>query len=85
MDEYISRKAAIGILKAMSENADCGCAARMFDRVKKRLEAMPAADVEPVVRAVYELCRACPFTACPGQTKCVRLAERIVEMKEEMK
>lgn len=50
MNEYISRKSAIGILKAMSENADCGCAARMFDRVKKRLEAMPAADVEPVVR-----------------------------------
>lgn len=37
------------------------------------------------VRAVYELCRACPFTACPGQTKCVRLAERIVEMKEELR
>ena len=36
------------------------------------------------VRAVYELCRACLFTRCPGQTKCVRLAERIVEMKEEM-
>lgn len=36
------------------------------------------------VRAVDELCRACPFTACPGQTKCVRLAERIVEMKEEL-
>ena len=37
------------------------------------------------MRAVYELCRACPFTACPGQTKCVRLAERIVEMKEELR
>jgi hypothetical protein len=36
------------------------------------------------VRAVDELCWACPFTACPGQTKCVRLAERIVEMKEEL-
>jgi hypothetical protein len=36
------------------------------------------------VRAVNELCRACPFTACPGQTKCVRLAERIVEMKERV-
>lgn len=37
------------------------------------------------VRAVDELCRACPFTACPGQEKCVRLAERIVEMKEELR
>ena len=36
------------------------------------------------VRAVNELCRACPFTRCTGQTKCVRLAERIVEMKEEL-
>lgn len=37
------------------------------------------------VRAVDELCLACPFTICPGQTKCVRLAERIVEMKEELR
>ena len=36
------------------------------------------------VRAVDELCRACLFTRCPGQTKCVTLAERIVEMKEEL-
>lgn len=37
------------------------------------------------VREVDELCLACPFTICPGQTKCVRLAERIVEMKEELR
>lgn len=37
------------------------------------------------VRAVDELCRACPFVICPGQEKCVRLAERIVEMKEELR
>lgn len=37
------------------------------------------------VRAVNELCWACPFTACPGQEKCVRIAERIVEMKEELR
>lgn len=37
------------------------------------------------VRAVDELCRACLFTRCPGQTKCVTLAERIVEMKEELR
>ena len=36
------------------------------------------------VRAADELCRACPSTICPGQTKCVTLAERIVEMKEEL-
>ena len=32
------------------------------------------------VRAVNELCRACLFTRCPGQTK-----ERIVEIKKEMR
>lgn len=37
------------------------------------------------VRAVDEICRACPFTICPGQEKCVTLAERIVEMKEELR
>ena len=37
------------------------------------------------VRAVDELCRTCPFTICPGQEKCVKLAERIVEMKEELR
>ena len=70
MDEYISRKAAIGMLKAMSENADCGCAARMFDRVKKRLEAMPAADVEPVVR-----CEECAYHEDeePGMVYCPRI------------
>lgn len=70
MDEYISRKAAIGMLKAMSENADCGCAARMFDRVKKRLEAMPAADVKPVVR-----CEECAYHEDeePGMVYCPRI------------
>lgn len=35
------------------------------------------------VWAVDELCRACSFTICPGQTRCTLLAERIVEMKGE--
>ena len=37
------------------------------------------------VEAVDDLCRACTFTDCPGQTKCVTLAERIVKTKEEMR
>lgn len=37
------------------------------------------------VRAVDELCRVCPFAICPGREKCVTLAERIVEMKEELR
>ena len=37
------------------------------------------------VRAVDELCRACPFTICPGQENCTMLDERIAEMKEELR
>lgn len=37
------------------------------------------------VRAVDELCRACPFTACHGQENCTMLDERIAEMKEELR
>lgn len=37
------------------------------------------------VKAVNELCWTCPFTACQGQTKCTTIAERIVEMKEELR
>ena len=37
------------------------------------------------VKAQAEACLQCNFMLCPGQTKCVRLAERIVEMKEELR
>lgn len=37
------------------------------------------------VKAQAEVCLQCNFMLCPGQTKCVRLAERIVEMKEELR
>ena len=37
------------------------------------------------VKAVDELCRACPFTFCPGQENCTMLDERVAEMKEELR
>lgn len=37
------------------------------------------------VRAVDELCRECSLAQCTGRENCVMLAERIVEMKEEMR
>lgn len=54
------------------------------DMGKEKTMQMNRIEHDLWVRAVNELCRACPFTACPGQTKCVRLAERVVEMKEEL-
>lgn len=54
------------------------------DMGKEKTMQMNRIEHDLWVRAVDELCWACPFTACPGQTKCVRLAERIVEMKEEL-
>ena len=50
MGEYINRAAAVGILEAASRNSDCECVKKALGRVKKRLEAMPAADVAPMVR-----------------------------------
>lgn len=36
-------------------------------------------------QAEVELCWPCRFAICPGQANCTLLAEKIVEMKEEMK
>lgn len=37
------------------------------------------------VKAAAELCRECSFSHCAGRESCVTLAERIVEMKEELR
>lgn len=54
------------------------------DMGKEKTMQMNRIEHDLWVRAADELCRACPSTICPGQTKCVTLAERIVEMKEEL-
>lgn len=50
MDEYIDKNAAVGILEAMSRSADCECIKKRLEKAAKRVSALPAADVAPVVR-----------------------------------
>lgn len=49
MDEYIDKNAAVGILEAMSRSADCECIKKRLEKAAKRVSAIPAADVAPVV------------------------------------
>lgn len=57
MDEYIDKNAAVGILEAMSRSADCECIKKRLEKAAKRVSAIPAADVAPVVR-----CKDCIYT-----------------------
>lgn len=70
MVEYINRAAAVGILEAASRNSDCECVKKALGRVKKRLEAMPAADVVPAVR-----CKECAYHEDeePGMVYCPQI------------
>lgn len=49
MDEYIDKNATAGILEAMSRSADCECIKKRLEKATKRVSAIPAADVAPVV------------------------------------
>lgn len=49
MDEYIGKNAAVGILEAMSRSADCECIKKRLEKAAKRVSAIPAVDVAPVV------------------------------------
>lgn len=50
MVEYIDKNATVGILEAMSRNADCECIKKRLEKAAKQVNTMPAADVAPVVR-----------------------------------
>ena len=54
MAEYIDKNAAVGILEAMSRNADCECIKKRIEKAAKRVGTIPAADVAPVVRGRWE-------------------------------
>ena len=54
MDEYIDKNATVGILEAMSRSADCECIKKRLEKAAKRVSAIPAADVAPVVRGRWE-------------------------------
>lgn len=49
MAEYIDKNATVGILEAMSRSADCECIKKRLEKEAKRVSAIPAADVAPVV------------------------------------
>lgn len=50
MAEYIDKNATVGILDAMSRSADCECIKKRLEKAAKRVSAIPAADVAPVVQ-----------------------------------
>ena len=49
MAEYIDKNATVSILEAMSRSADCECIKKRLEKAAKRVSAIPAADVAPVV------------------------------------
>lgn len=49
MAEYINKDATVGILEAMSRNADCECIKKRLEKAAKRVSTIPTADVAPVV------------------------------------
>jgi hypothetical protein len=53
MAEYIDKNATVGILEAMSRSADCECIKKRLEKAAKRVSAIPAADVAPVVHGVW--------------------------------
>lgn len=50
MAGYIDKNATVGILEAMSRNADCACIKKRLEKAAKRVSIMPDADVVEVVR-----------------------------------
>lgn len=54
MAEYIAKDATVGILEAMSRNADCECIKKRLEKAAKRVNTIPAADVAPVVYGRWE-------------------------------
>jgi len=62
MAEYIDKNATVGILEAMSRNADCECIKKRLEKAAKRVNTMPAADVAPVVHC--KNCRKFKTYAC---------------------
>ena len=49
MAGYIDKNATVGILEAMSRNADCECIKKRLEKAAKRVSAIPAANVATVV------------------------------------
>lgn len=57
MVEYIDKNATVGILEAMSRSTDCECIKKRLEKAAKRVRAIHASDVAPVVRC--KDCKSC--------------------------
>ena len=55
MAEYIDKNATVGILEAVSRNADCECIKKRLEKAAKRVSTIPAADVIPVVHGRWNV------------------------------
>lgn len=55
MAEYIDKNATVGILEAMSRNADCECIKKRLEKAAKRVNIIPSADVAPVVHGRWDI------------------------------
>lgn len=53
MAEYIDKSATVGILESQSRSADCECIKKRLEKAAKRVSAIPAADVAPVVHGLW--------------------------------
>lgn len=54
MAEYIEKNATVNILEAMSRSIDCECIKKQLEKAAKRVSAIPAADVEPMVHGRWD-------------------------------
>ena len=68
MAEYIDKNATVNILVAMSRSTGCECIKKQLEKAAKRVSAIPAADVDPVVYGKWKhlggdewYCSACGF------------------------
>ena len=67
MAEYIDKNATVVILEAMSRNADCECIKKRLEKAAKRVNTMPAADADPVVRSRWRYCGFCRNAKLAGR------------------
>ena len=72
MAEYIDKNATVGILEAMSRSTDCECIKKRLEKAAKRISAIPAADVAPVVHARWMHSR---YEDCSEQFELVKCSQ----------
>ena len=81
MVEYIDKNATVGILEAMSRNADCECIKKRLEKAAKRVSTIPAANVAPVVHGRW-LKRRNGGTSCSRCGHYTQYKGRVLDMSE---